>query len=290
MERNCRVIAEALQEKWIARSVPGIHLEGPYISPEDGPRGAHPKPHVRKPDLREFDKLMKAADGKILYITVAPEAEGAIPFIKAVTKQGTLAALGHHNASAEIIGQAVDAGARLSTHLGNGLASTIPRHANPLWPQLSEDRLYASFIPDLEHLPPAVLKTLIRAKGPQRTILTSDVVYLAGLKPGRYTLQESEVELLPSGRICLSGTEFLAGSSLLLLQGVVNAVQMTDLSLKEAYACVTSIPAKLFGVKHRFSLPEPGKRADFVVFDIRRTPPRWRAVIKAVFILGDRVT
>ncbi len=290
LERGCRVVAEAMQDAAVKRAVPGIHLEGPCISRLDGPRGAHPRRHVRKPSIREFDRCMKAADGKILYVTLAPEADGAIPFIKALVKRRVLPALGHHDADAGVIAKAVDAGARLCTHLGNGLRAEIPRHDNPLWPQLAEDRLMASLIPDLEHLPPAALKTFVRVKGPDRIILTSDVVHVAGLKPGVYSLEGSKVELLRSGRICLSGTKFLAGSSLGLLQGVVNAAQATDLTLEQAFACASSIPGRFFGLRHRFDLPRVGDRADLVLLNLDRSKPRRQVRVAASFVNGTLAT
>lgn len=288
MERSCRVIAEAMQEAHIRRAVPGIHLEGPYISPEEGPRGAHPKAHVRKPSLREFDRFMTAADGKILYITLAPEVEGAIPFIKRMVAQGVVVSLGHHQATARQIARAVDAGARLCTHLGNALAPRIQRHFNPLWPQLADDRLTATLIADLEHLPEPALKTFVRAKRPEKVILTSDVVHIAGLRPGAYKLCGQRVELNRSGRISLSGTELLGGSSLMLLQGVINTARVTDMTLEQAFASAGAIPAELLGVSHRFRPPSAGDRANFIAFDIDRSTRRWKPILRAVFIHGRR--
>lgn len=288
MMHGCKVIGEAINDPRIRRAIPGIHLEGPYISPEDGPRGAHDKKHVRKPSLEEFEEFMRAARNRIAYITVAPEVEGAIPFIREVAKRKVRVALGHHNASPVEIERAVAAGAVLSTHLGNGLAATVHRHENPLWPQLANDHLRASLIADLEHLPADLLRVFVRAKQPRRVILTSDCIHLTGLKPGTYDLGGVPVEMLPSGRVCLSGTEYLAGSSLLLLQGVVNALRVTDLSLKQALACASSIPGRLFGVKHRFVLPKEGGKANFVVFTIVKSRQGWRANIKAVFIGGEK--
>jgi len=285
MAHACRTVAEAMQDRTVARAVPGIHLEGPYISPLDGPRGAHSKDYVRNPSIREFDRLYKAAEGRILYVTIAPELDGAPAFIKAVVSRGVAVALGHHNGSADDIARAVDAGARLSTHLGNGLASTIHRHHNPLWPQLADDRLAAGLIADLEHLPAPVLKTFVRAKRPRNVILTSDCVHIAGLKPGKYQLGGMAVELLPSGRICLSGTDLLAGSSLMLLQGVVNAARVTDLSIEEAFSCASNIPAKLFNLTRRFSLPTVRAKADFVAFGV----VKGKAEVRTVYIDGNRV-
>lgn len=281
------VLAEARKDSAVHRAVPGFHLEGPYISPKDGPRGAHAKKHVRKPSLREFDKYMKAADGKILYVTLAPEADGAIPFIRGLVRRGVVVSLGHHDADEATIVKAVEAGARMCTHLGNGIGDTIPRHVNPLWPQLSDDRLAASFIPDLHHLPPAPLKTFLRAKMPERSILTSDAVHIAGQPPGKYGFGSAAVELLPTGRICLVGTKLLAGSSLNLLQGVVNVARVTDLGMDQAFACATSVPAKLLGLRHQFILPKAGKTAEFILFDIKKTKNDWRAELRAVYVNGS---
>lgn len=289
VEHACRAIAEArAADPVVERAVAGIHLEGPYISPVDGPRGAHDKRHVRPPDLREFDGFMKAARGGILYVTLAPEITGSVRFIRGMAKRGVKVALGHHNAGADDIARAVEAGACLCTHLGNGISALINRHQNPLWPQLASDALSAALIADLEHLPPDALKTFIRAKGRERVILTSDCVHLAGLRPGRYDLGRASVEMLPSGRICLSGTEFLAGSSLMLLQGIVNTARVTDLTLEQAFACATTVPAALLGLKRRFTLPREGAAADFVVFDIDQSQPTWKAVVRGTFVDGVR--
>jgi len=283
MARSCRVIARAIeQDREVALAVPGIHLEGPCISPEDGPRGAHARKYVRKPGLRAFDKLYDAAGGRIVYTTVAPELPGAVEYIRALTARGVVVSLGHHNAAGEQITRAVDAGARMCTHLGNGLASMIHRHSNPLWPQLADDRLAASLLADLQHLPAPMLKTFIRAKGPRNIVLASDCVHIAGRPPGRYMLGEMPVELLHSGRICLSGTDLLGGSSLMLLQGVVNAAQTGAMTLAEGLASASDVPARVLGLKCGSGMPEPGKKADFLVFRV----DEGRAVPQAVFVRG----
>ena len=282
-EHGCATVAAALKDASLSRRIPGVHIEGPYISPRDGPRGAHDKRHVRKPNLREFDKWYKAADGRVTYITLAPEIDGAVPFIKEMARRGVVVSLGHHNATADEIARAVDAGARMCTHLGNGLASTINRHHNPLWPQMAEDRLHASVIADLEHLPTTLLKTIARAKGPDRLMITSDAVHIAGLKPGHYDLAGMPVELLKTGRIQLSGTDLLAGSSTTLLQGVLNVARYTDLTLAQAFACASRIPATLFGVSGSEA------RANLIVFDIARGAKCDKPRIQAVVVDGGRI-
>ncbi len=178
LSRACETATE------VARSIAGIHLEGPYISAEDGPRGAHPKAHVRPPDWDEFCRLQDAAAGRIRLVTLAPEYDGALRFIERLTAAGIVVAIGHTAASGERLHEAVRAGARLSTHLGNGSHAVLPRHPNYIWEQLADDRLWASLICDGHHLPPSVVRCLVRVKTPARTILTCDASSLAGLPPG----------------------------------------------------------------------------------------------------------
>lgn len=168
------------QDRALAAAVPAIHLEGPYISREDGPRGAHPKQHVRPPDWDEFRRLQDAAGGLIRLHTLAPEHDGAIVFIEKLVGSGVVVALGHTAATPAQLRDAVKAGAKLSTHLGNGSHAVLPRHENYIWEQLANDDLWASVICDGHHLPPSVVKVMLRVKTPARTVLTCDASSLAG--------------------------------------------------------------------------------------------------------------
>ncbi|MCK5862504.1 MAG: hypothetical protein KAH38_08465, partial [Candidatus Hydrogenedentes bacterium] len=262
---RCRILAEALTDPFLAKHIPGIHLEGPHISPQDGPRGAHPPAHVIPPSISAFNRLYQAANKKITYITLAPELPGATALIRAATRRGTLVALGHHDANIHHIENAVRAGARLCTHLGNGMTPQIHRHQNILWPQLADDRLYASFIADLEHIPPPALHVFTRAKGIQRSIITSDSVFLSGMKAGRYQMFGADVEMKRSGRVCLAGTELLAGSSLMLLQGVWNIYQHTDHTLMQAFEAASILPRSLFNIPAASWPPKKGEKADFML-------------------------
>ncbi|MGH2549133.1 MAG: N-acetylglucosamine-6-phosphate deacetylase, partial [Thermomicrobiales bacterium] len=150
------------QDAELKRAIVGIHLEGPYISPEDGPRGAHPKQHVRPPDWDEFCRFQDAAHGMIRMLTIAPETPGAIALIEKATQSGVIVAIGHTAASGACIRDAVKAGARFSTHLGNGSHAMLPRHENYLWEQLANDQLWASIIADGHHLPDTVMRCIIR--------------------------------------------------------------------------------------------------------------------------------
>lgn len=245
-----RAVADACDaDPLVAASVPGIHVEGPNIASEDGPRGAHPLRHVRPPDLAEFGRWQAAAGGRITMVTVAPEHPGIVDYIRALVAQGVVVSIGHTAADSEAIRAAVDAGATCSTHLGNGAHATIRRHPNYVWDQLAEDRLSAGFIFDGHHLPPAVMRSVVRAKGVERSILVSDAVSVAGQEPGRYRLfDDIEVELRPSGRLELAGTPLLAGAVSALPTCLANAIRHADVTLAEAVRMVTANPSRVLGL------------------------------------------
>lgn len=243
-------IAEAIEsESDVARRVLGIHLEGPYISQEDGPRGAHPLAHCRPPDLDEFKYLQEQARGRIKILTMSPEFAGAAEFIQSVSQMGVLVAIGHTAATSDQIRAAVDAGARLSTHLGNGAHGMIRRHPNYIWDQLADDRLTASLIADGHHLPENVVKSFVRAKTAQRCVLVSDITGMAGMPPGRYeTTTLGAVEVLPDGRLVVAGQrQYLAGAALPIGVGIANIVEFAGVELAEAVAMASSRPRRLVG-------------------------------------------
>jgi N-acetylglucosamine-6-phosphate deacetylase len=254
----------------LADAVPGIHLEGPYIGSDDGPRGAHPLEHVRDPNWNEFRAFQEAAGGRIRIVTLAPERPGALLFIEQLTESGVVVALGHTGASPETIRDAVRAGARMSTHLGNGSHAQIQRHPNYIWEQLASDDLYASIIADGHHLPASVLKSFVRVKGADRLALVSDAVSLGGLPPGFYSNGVREV--LPSGKVVMAGTPYLSGAGHLLDTCVANVVRLTDLTLAQAVRCATEIPARLLGLRNKGALRQ-GWDADMTLFRFHEVGP-----------------
>jgi len=255
-----------LADEEIGPSIPGFHLEGPFISPEKGFRGAHLEKYIRKPDWNEFAELQQAAKNKIKLITVAPEIEGAVPFIQNCSREGVIVSLGHHNGNAEQIEKAVDAGATLSTHLGNGCANMIDRHNNPIWPQLSEDRLSVTIIADGFHLNKQEVRTFYKAKGIDRTILVSDALDLAGLEPGEYTRWERTVLLTPDV-VKFPAENVLAGAAAPITTGISNIMKFTGCSLGDAIQMASTNPAKILQLNDRGEI-SPGKRADLILFMI----------------------
>jgi N-acetylglucosamine-6-phosphate deacetylase len=276
-----------LRQAWetdprLDRALPALHLEGPYISPEDGPRGAHPRVHVRPPSWDEFCRLQEAADGRIRLLTLAPEVEGALAFIERLTAAGVVVALGHTAARAVQVRAAIAAGARLSTHLGNGSHALLPRHDNYLWEQLAADELWASVISDGHHLPPALLRCILRVKTPARLVLTCDASPLAGLPPGRYREWGADVDVLPGGRVGLAGTPYLAGAGVFTDACVAHAVTVGGLSLAEALDLAGARPRLLLGLEPRPL--QQGAPADLVLFDWQ---PGDDFCVRATIIAGE---
>lgn len=243
------VVAACEADPLVAASVLGIHVEGPHIAREDGPRGAHPLRHIRPPDVGELRRWQEAAQGRLRMVTLSPEYPEAPGYIRALVDDGVVASVGHTAADGDALRAAVDAGATMSTHLGNGAHAMIRRHPNYIWDQLAEDRLSAGFIFDGHHLPPAVMRSVVRAKGVERSILVSDAVSVAGQTPGRYRLfDDIEVELRPEGRLELAGTPLLAGAVSALPVCLANAVRHAGVTLGEAVRMVTSNPSQVLGL------------------------------------------
>jgi len=246
-----------------------FHVEGPFISPEDGPRGAHPREWVRAPDVDEFHRMQDAARGLIRLVTLSPEWPQATHFIEQVVREGVAVSIGHTQASAAQLEAAVNAGGTLSTHLGNGAHAMLPRHPNYIWEQLAEDRLAASFIVDGIHLGRAFLRTAIRAKGAERAILVTDAVAPAGCAPGGYTIGGMAVELHGDGSVRLRDGERLAGSALMMDWAVSNVMKMADVSLRDAVTMATRNPARVGRVASRMRGLAVGERADLIRFRVQ---------------------
>lgn len=285
LKRNFALLAASKNDKLIHGSIAGYHLEGPYISAEDGYRGAHPLKYVRKPDWKEFMELYEASGRNILTITLAPELEGAMDFIRKCTAMGITVAIGHHNGSKEIVDEAVLNGAKIATHLGNGCANMINRHNNPLWPQLANNQLKASIICDGFHLKDEEVAVFYKVKGVEKTIITSDVTSYASLPPGEYKNDQGEIiELTKEGMLRYPAQNVLYGSASPISRGVARIMKITGCSLGAAIQMASTNPANLYGLNDRGSL-EPGKRADLILFEIGESELK----IKKTYVAGELV-
>jgi len=287
MERLLQVIQEARRINSQAHhSIPFVHLEGPSISPLDGYRGAHGKDYVRLPSVSEFEHWQAISDGLVGMVTLSPHWPGSVEFIRTLHKRGVLVSIGHTHATTDQIHAAVDAGAVLSTHLGNGISPVLPRHPNPIWTQLAEDRLTATFIADGIHLPSEALRAMLRAKEPHRSVLISDAVALAGSPVGEYkTNVGGTVVVAQDGSIRSKESGLLAGSGITLKDAVARAVVDGGVSIGNAIRMATENPGRFAAGR---GILRPGEPADLVRF-------RWieggRTLdIEDVHVMGKAVT
>jgi N-acetylglucosamine-6-phosphate deacetylase len=285
LTRNFEILSKAVDDKNLLGSIPGFHLEGPYINPEDGYRGAHPKAFVKLPDWDEFMKLYEASGKNILQLTLAPEMEGALDLITKCSQEGILVALGHHNADMKTVTAAIDRGAKIATHLGNGAANMINRHYNPFWPQLADDRLHISIICDSFHLLPEEIQVFFKVKGVEKTVITSDVTHYAALEPGEYQTSTGEtIELTPEGMLRYPAQNVLYGSASPMTKGIGYVMKVTGCTLADAVQMGSTNPANLYNLNDR-GLLEPGKRADVVLFTLED----FRVNIQETWVKGKKV-
>ncbi|MCC7046756.1 MAG: N-acetylglucosamine-6-phosphate deacetylase [Alphaproteobacteria bacterium] len=265
LERCFRALEAACAGSSLARSmVPGYHLEGPFLSPLDGYCGCHPRAAMRTADIGVFDRLNAAAGGRIRLLTVAPEVEGALELIRHARARGIAVALGHTAADRATVAAAAEAGATLSTHLGNGTPKVLPRNDNPVMAQLAEDRLHASFIADGIHIPAGTLRVYMRAKELRRCVLVTDATAAAGAAPGDYTLGPVAIRRMPDGSVRDGTTPGLAGSALTLDHAVANVAAWLGLNLPQAAGMAREAPLGLLGMD---GTPTVGQAAAIV---------RWR--------------
>lgn len=219
---------------------PGFHLEGPFLNPANGYSGCHPASAMTGADINLFDSLQAKITTPILLTTLAPEVDGGIAFIRQMKARNVLVAIGHSACDFDLAVQAAEAGATLCTHLGNGLPQILPKLNNAIFAQLAEDRLTASFIADGIHIPHRALRTLLRAKGHERSILVSDAVSAASAQPGNYRFADLEIQRLEDGTVWNPSGAGLAGSSLRLDDAIRNLVRWNIASFSEAIAMASS--------------------------------------------------
>jgi len=283
MIRQLKIIADTIKNDPLLRKMcPGIHLEGPYISPEDGPRGVHLREFVRPPRWEELEKFQEVCEGRIRCVTLAPEVEGAIPFIERAVGGGIVIGIGHTHASEEVLEKAVQAGARLSCHLGNATPKPFPLHQNLIQKQLTMNQLMVSIITDGIHLPSHVVKHYIQAKGIDRIVLATDSMAGAGASPGRYTLGDLEVEVGTDRMARWVGSSRLAGSTLTMDRALTNVIRFAEIDLTSAIQMATRNAQKLFSEVRGEMIP--GHSADLVLFEYPG-----ELVVRSTWIEGEKI-
>ena len=269
------------ENKNLGNTIGGIHLEGPFLSTEDGPRGAHPLKYIKAPDWELLCKWQEISGGRIKIITLSPEWPGSTKFIQKCVNSKIIVSIGHTAASPEQIQKAVEAGATMSTHLGNAAHLMLPRHPNYIWEQLSEDRLWATLIADGFHLPQSVLKVFLKVKS-DKCILVSDATNFAGLGPGSYRSHiGGEVELNEAGRLYIKDNpDLLAGSAQNLLWCVDHLVNLGITSLENALEMASTRPMEALTAVAQKGI-EKGKSADLVLFERSNNETRVIQTIKS---------
>lgn len=273
----------------VMHAIPCVHVEGPFLSDQDGPRGVHDARHIRPPDVAEVRRWQQASGGLVGIVTVSPHWPDSAAFIRAVTALGIRVAIGHTHATGDQVHQAAAAGATLSTHLGNGAHATLPRHPNYVWAQLADDRLRVGLIADGHHLPADTFKAMVRAVGLDRAHLVSDATALAGMAPGRYRTTVGDlVELSPDGRLSPVGSPYLAGAARSLSDGAAIATALGGLRLDQALALASANPGRLLppGAPPRGVLAA-GAAADLITF--RFAPGEQALGVETVVARGAEV-
>ncbi len=277
------------QHSSIADFISGIHLEGPFLSPEAGARGAHDAKYIKAPDWDLFQKFQQASGHRIKLVTISPEWKGATSFIRKCVAENIIVAIGHTIASPLQIRAAVDAGARLSTHLGNGAPLSLPRNNNFIFEQLAADQLVASVIADGFHLPDSFLKITIQVKR-DKAILVSDSTKFAGMAPDVYeTHIGGKVVLTKDRRLAtFENKNILAGSAVSLLDCVFKLWKSDLTDLKTAWAMGSVFPKRLLGTSSETM--ETGDSLDLVLFRIKEEKIEVERVFKkGQDVLGAKV-
>jgi N-acetylglucosamine-6-phosphate deacetylase len=262
--RNLPMIAGVMGGEEFRGRVLGIHLEGPFLSPQDGARGAHSAQWVRKPDVGYLQELIGLANGAVRLVTIAADQDGAAELSRYASSHGVAVSLGHHMADEQDLQRLVKVGAKALTHLGNGVPALLPRHQNPVWAGLANDDLSATIIADGHHLPPSILKTILRTKGPGRCIVISDASPLAGLPPGEYWSMGAQVRLQEDGKLFNPATGYMAGSSATILACANHLTRLGLAGLNELGQMCFYNPLRLIGIS-----PKQIRAQKRIVFDAK---------------------
>ena len=266
IETNVRHARQALDRQGADGPILGIHLEGPFISPEYGYRGAHMEKYIRSPDIEWFRRLQDIAQGAIRLVTLAPELPGSLAFIRQVTPE-VVVAMGHANPSFQQLQDAIEAGLTLVTHFGNGVRPDIPRHDNILVSTLASPELDICFIADGQHLPEPFLRMLLSRIPLEHLAVVSDTVMYAGMEPGVYHREDTEIRLRPDGRLCLANDErLLYGSSATMCQCMDHLASLDTLSPRQLVQIGLETPLRILGITPREFL----KRKPRLYYDSRQ--------------------
>ncbi len=261
--RHLRAMRQRSAE--LRHGIAGWHIEGPFLSAEPGFCGAHDPALMIDPTADHLRELREAAGEDVVLITVAPERPGALEAVEQAVSLGMKVSLGHTNASAEVIAEAVRRGASGFTHLGNGCPRELDRHDNILWRVFETRGLHVSLIPDTTHVSPALFRLSHRELKADSIYYISDAMAAAGMKPGRYQLGRLELEVRADQIVRLPGKPNFAGSALRPIDGVFRAAKMLGCSWRETWPRFSEVPAKWMGLPCELAAGNP---ADFCLLKV----------------------
>ena len=231
------------------RLIAGLHIEGPFLSPEPGYRGAHPFAAIRPADVDEMSRLLDAGGGMIRLVTLAPEHDLDFRMTKMLAGQGVAVSAGHCNPTVDQLSAAIDAGVSMFTHLGNATPMQMHRHDNIIQRALSlSDRLWCCFIADGVHVDFPALKNYLRLVGPDRAIVVTDAVAPAGLGPGQYRYFGRDVKIGGDLVAMAPDGSHLIGSAVTMSRAFDNLVTMCGLSSERAMRLTSTNPRKAIGI------------------------------------------
>lgn len=260
LREQVAALREIVQEGEVA----GIHLEGPFIS--KARCGAHDPETLLEPDTGTVDKLLRAGQGTIRMVTIAPELHGGVKAVRQLAESGVIAAIGHTDGVEEQLLPAIDAGASVATHLFNGMRPLHHREPGPVGALLDDERITIELICDLVHLHPTVVRLAAKHAGRNRTVLITDAMSATDAADGRYTLGRLEVDV-HDGVATLADNGSLAGSTLTMDTAFRNLVRGAKLGILDAVHATSQRPAELLGIADRTGMLCPGYVADIVVLD-----------------------
>lgn len=242
----------------------GIFYEGPYLSSTR--RGAQDPRTLREPNRADMQRLLDAGRGTVRMVTIAPELSGALDLIRAVVDAGAVAAVGHTDASYDQTCAAFAAGARVATHLFNGMRPIHHRDPGPVVAALSDKRVICELVADGFHLNDAILKLVFDTVGPARVALVTDAIEAAGVGDGYYHHGDMSIKVV-DGMAMLTDGSSIAGSTLTMDKALRRAVLSAGVPLHDAVTAATATPARVIGLEGQIGVIAPGACADLVVLD-----------------------
>jgi N-acetylglucosamine-6-phosphate deacetylase len=246
-------------------AIAGWHVEGPFLSSEPGFHGAHDPALMLDPKPEHILELRSITENDPLLLTLSPERPGALEAVQLAVSRGIKVSLGHTNAAAEILRQAIAAGASGFTHLANGCPRELDRHDNILWRVFETPGLTVSLIPDQIHVSPPLFRLAHRTLGGNSIYYTTDAMSAAGAPPGRYTIAKMAVEVGSDQIVRQPGKTNFAGSALRPIEGVFRAARMLGCPWQETWARFSETPARLMGLRNELAA---GERADFCLLKL----------------------